>query len=106
MELISCPLVRLTKIGCPAKPQLPPGRWDTYEPGEINQDVSLPVDYVLVGYLLTPVLTGECVRVLRVERNGVSVLGAYQSTPVIALTPDGFATTNSTYRLEYLPPPL
>ena len=96
--------VKLTKVKATENPLSPPGRWDEYEPGSPANITSLPVDYVMVGILLTPITIGKSVRLLRFERNGVPVLGTFQSTPVARLTDDGFATANSVYRLEVLGP--
>jgi hypothetical protein len=92
--------IKLTKLKAAENPLSPPGRWGEYEPGSIANITSLPVDYTMVGILLTRITLGECVRLLRVNRNGVAALGVFQSTPVMRLTGDGFATANSVYRIE------
>src|SRR3569833_3718078 len=96
--------VKLTKVKATENPLSPPGRWDEYKPGASANTTSLPADYVMVGIFLTPITVGKSVRMLRIERNGVPVLGTFQSTPVARLTDDGFATANSVYRVEVLGP--
>jgi hypothetical protein len=102
---LAYPLVRLTKLRASDSPQCAAGIWGEYQLGGINQHVSLPVDYTLTGYLLGPVVVGQNAVILRVTRNDVPVLGQFVSTKVVALTDTGFITTNSVYRLEFLPPP-
>ncbi len=97
-------LVELTKLAATPGAQAQPGSWDTYLQGEENA-ASLPVDYTLVGFLLAPPAIGRCVEVLRLERNNVISLGMFATTEVQHLTPDGFATRNSVYRLRALPRP-
>ena len=96
--------IKLTKWKAAENPLSPPGRWGEYKPGSIANITSLPVDYTMVGMLLTGITIGECVRLLRLNRNGVAALGVFQSTPVMRLTGDGFVTANSVYRMEYLEP--
>src|SRR5690348_10891585 len=96
--------IRLTKVRTSENPLSPPGRWDEYQPGSAANTTSLPADYTMVGLLLTRITIGESVRLLRVQRNGVTVLGAFQSTPVVRLTDDGFATADSVYRIDVLAP--
>jgi pyridoxal/pyridoxine/pyridoxamine kinase len=97
MEL---PLVQLTKLRASPTAVCPAGNWDEYRLGAADNSTSLPVDYVLVGYLLTPPQVGHVVRIIRVSRNGVPVLGVFVSTVVQQLIAEGFVTENSVYRLE------
>lgn len=95
--------VKLTKISPSKNPVCQPGDWDNYKLGQLNSDRSLPVDYELIGTLVSPPVVGQIVRIRRTDRNGVKVLGDYQSTEVVELTEDGFRTLNSVYRLVVLP---
>jgi len=94
--------IKLTKVKAAERPVSAAGRWDEYQLGSPDNTSSLPVDYTMVGILLTGIMIGESVRLLRVARNGVPVLGEFQSTAVVRLTADGFATANSVYRIEVL----
>lgn len=94
------PLVQLTKLRACPNAACPSGNWDEYHLGAADNSTSLPVDYVLVGYLLAPPHVGQQVKVLRVSRNGLPVLGIFTSTAVQQLTRDGFVTENSVYRLQ------
>jgi len=96
--------IKLTKVKATEAPLSPPGRWGEYMPGSPANTTSLPVDYTMVGMLLTGITIGESVRLLLVARNGVPVLGEFKSTPVVRLTDDGFSTANSVYRIEVLDP--
>lgn len=92
-------LVKLTKISALQNPVFPPGNWETYTIGRGNHGRSLPVDYEVTGILQASPAVGQCVRVLRISRNGVKRLGAFTSSEVVELTSDGFKTINSVYRL-------
>ena len=96
------PLAQLTKLRARPCAASPSGNWEDYRLGAADNATSLPVDYVLVGYLLAPPRVGQQVSLLRVRRNGVPVLGIFASTVVQQLTADGFVTDNSVYRLEFL----
>jgi hypothetical protein len=97
-------LVRLTKLRESESPVARAGKWDTFIPGEWDNTTSLPVDYTLTGFLLEAPEMGKRVRVLRLERNGESLLGIFESSIVTAVDASWFATLNSVYRLEVLSP--
>jgi hypothetical protein len=96
--------VKLTKVMATEAPLSSPWRWGEYRLGSPANTTSLSVDYTMVGILLNGITIGESVRLLRVERNEVPILGEFESTPAVRLTDDGFATANSVYRLEILDP--
>lgn len=96
-------LVKLTKLSASQKPICPPGNWETYKLGKLNSGHSLPVDYEIIGILQAPPVVGQCVRVLRLDRNGVNRLGKFTSTEVVELTKEGFRTLNSVYKVVVLP---
>jgi len=60
----------------------------------------LPVDYVLIGFMDTPLAVGEVCKVLRIERNGTVAIGVFQSTAIQQVFDDGFVTRNSVYIVE------
>lgn len=95
--------VKLNKVSASENPVCLPGHWNTYQAGELNSGVSLPVDYEIIGTIERPPMVGQSVRVRRTNRNGVEVLGEFESTEVVELTADGFKTLNSVYRMVVLP---
>jgi len=77
-----------------------PGDWDSYRIGQADNEKSLPVDYVLIGFMDKPLAVGEVCKVLRVERNGIVAIGVFQSTAIQQVFAGGFATRNSVYLVE------
>jgi len=77
-----------------------PGCWDNYQIGRSDNATSLPVDYCLIGFLAEPLKVGEACKVMRVERNGITVRGVFESTPIQELFDGGFVTQNSVYNVE------
>lgn len=65
-------------------------------------NLSVPVDYTIEGFLLFPIKIGEPVVVNRTSRNGVQVNGIFKSTEVVALEGNTFQTKNSIYKFEYI----
>jgi hypothetical protein len=98
-------LVELTKRRSSPEAMVPPGNWDTYRPGDVGNESSLPVDYTLIGILLMPPQLGAQVTVLRLSRNGVEVPGVFESTTVMAVCDDGFTTLNSVYSVQIINQP-
>lgn len=91
-------LVEVRKVSASESPDVEPGEWSTWTMGSPDNAGSLPVGYSLHGVLLQPLQVGAPIRVLRVERNGVSRLGEFTSTTVVALHPGHLAETlNSFY---------
>ena len=101
-ELSEGGLVELAKIDGAPDAAIQSGSWTDYPLGSTDVNTSLPVGYVLIGILLEPPHIGRPVRILRLERNGVEVLGFFKSSPVTQLTANGFLTLNSVYRLRRL----
>lgn len=94
--------IRLTKYAAVENPVHPSANMDTYEMGVINSSVSLPIEYWLEGYLPNLIEVGKKVLVYRRVRNGVKTDGEFISTPVKEITPEGFNTQSSKYKLEVL----
>lgn len=99
------PLVRVIKLSEAEHPVVRAGSWTTYLPGASNVE-SLPIDYEIIGFLLTPVKVGGCLHILRIARNGVVRPGRFSSTSIRRLdtepTRQGVmrvVTTNSVYLL-------
>jgi hypothetical protein len=100
------PFVRLTKFAIPAEPDFATSRMSAYDCGLVNPKCSLPLGYWLEGWLVHPPTVGHCVRMLRINRNGVQCLGSFASTPVVSLLDElSFATANSFYRVASVEPP-
>ena len=95
-----CLFVKITKRRRAENARFEPGNWDSYRAGRSDNAMSLPVDYVMVGFIITPPAIGKSCMLLRVERNGVPVLGIFQSTVVQEVFNGGFVTQNSVYMVE------
>ncbi len=95
-------IVVIIKIAETVAPYARAGSWDNYPPGATHEGVSLPVDYEIVGALISPIRLGRPILVERFVRNGVSALGVFQSTPVVSMVGVRVETRNSVYRIEPL----
>jgi hypothetical protein len=98
-------VVKLTKLRQTERPSADAGNWSTYVPGAADNATSLPIDYEMIGVLLEPPVIGGRAKLLRLERNGVSAMGLFESTPVVSIYGSEFSTQNSIYRLEPYEPP-
>ena len=96
-------VVELIKLRPCENPGFLPGNWENYQAGQDHRgdSVSLPVDYAVVGLLFEKITVGKPVRLFRLLRNGVFVLGEFQSSNVTAVTKGGITTLNSIYRVKY-----
>jgi hypothetical protein len=94
--------VKIQKIGAAANALAPTPDNKDYVPGEVNEGVSLPVEYCIEGYLLKAIEHGVSVVIDRYARNGVSAVGMFVSSPVIEFDSTTFTTYNSIYSIEYL----
>lgn len=95
-------LIQLIKVEPAPNAPVRPGEWGTYVPGSADNPESLPVGYVLEGYLLSPVEVGKCLRMLRISRNGIAALGVFESSPVTAISDSVIITQNSVYIVRLL----
>lgn len=95
-------LVSIVKRAESSSPIFRAGNWETFTPGVYNPTASLPVDYEILGFLVEDIRVGKPVILLRVARNGVRVLGYYQSTIVLELRGDGYVTKNSVYSVKII----
>ena len=96
-------VVELVKLLPCKNPGLLPDDWEHCQASQDHHgdSVSLPVDYAVVGLLFEKITVGKPVRLFRLLRNGVFVLGEFQSSNVTAVTKDGITTLNSIYRVKY-----
>ena len=96
--------IRLRKISPTNGPDCAPGDPVAYPYGSISAaGQSLPVEYVLEGWLVREPAVGERVEVLRCVRNGVDCPGYFTSTVVTAVYEGEFHTRNSVYLLVQIP---
>lgn len=94
--------VRLRKISAVADSEFPTPSFEEYETGKLNNNLSIPNDYWLEGWLIKEPVLGSYVVVAREIRNGVKFGGIFQSSMITQITDDGFKTLNSIYKLEYI----
>jgi len=91
--------VRVRKLCTCENPLVGPGSWADWKPGEQN-NLSLPTDYELRGFLLQPVEIGKMIVVYRTHRNGLRVDGLFRSTFVCDIEKESVAVTyNSRYQV-------
>ena len=95
-------LIRLEKVAAVDVPVFDPGGRDDYVAGSINPDVSVPVEYWIIGWLLIPPTLGESVLVLRIVRDGIVFPGQFKTSPVMGIRGNEFHTMNSIYRWEQI----
>lgn len=94
-------LVLIHKVAASASPLFAAGSLKDWAFGSTNNRPSLPVDYVMRGVLMSRICVGGQIDLYRTHRNGVSVVGRFQSTPIVAISPDGFVETfNSIYAVS------
>lgn len=101
------PKIKLVKIAPCDSPAFPTPTFEEYKSGQINQDVSIPVDYTVTGYLLSLLEEGSCLVINRETRNGEECPGIMATSRVTNFEkqPDNrvkIFTKNSVYILEYL----
>ena len=94
--------VKITKIGVAEEPKFPTADKKDYVPGESNGEVSVPMDYWVVGELQFPIEVGSSILALRSERNGVKCAGIFRSSVVEKFENNIAETANSKYQVEYL----
>lgn len=94
----------MEKIAAASAPFAPTPKFDEYKMGEINQNMSLPIEYQLKGFLLDDIEIGAALHVDRRERNGVVIQGETITSPLVKIQKDnnGFLleTINSVYRVQ------
>ena len=93
-------LVEVQKLSALGNPVEESASWDSWVPCLADNSGSLPVGYFLRGIFMEPLCVGQRVHVYRIERNGISIYGDFESTPIITIH-DGFLveTFNSIYQI-------
>lgn len=90
--------VVVRKVAASALPLFAAGSLKDWSFGSTTNPYSLPVDYVMRGVLMSRIFVGGQIDLYRTHRNGVRVVGRFQSTPIIAVSADGLVETfNSVY---------
>ena len=94
--------VQLQKLKPTDNPHAPTPAKESYNYGKDNGNVSLPVDYVAVGTLLSDIEVGKPVEMFRTMRNGISLPGMFSTSPITKIDGDNFHTLNSVYKIAIL----
>lgn len=93
-------LVEVQKLSPSENPVEESGSWENWLPGSGDNKGSLPVGYAIRGVLMESLCVGECLHVYRIDRNGVSVHGHFQTTPLLSIEERFIGETfNSIYRI-------
>lgn len=92
--------VKITKVSSVESPLFPTPNMSEYKLGEINESVSLPVEYTIEGELIGEIEVGFPVTVSRTKRNEVVCAGLFQTSSVVSISENGFRTLNSNYIVE------
>jgi hypothetical protein len=101
-------MVRISKIAEAENPKVKSADWEKFVCGTDNGDISLPVDYWMLGDLVTNIRVGEPILLRRHSRNGVKSEGRFMSSKVVGITqPFGGSlwivqTENSVYAVRKL----
>lgn len=100
--------VKITKVGISKNPKVLTPYPEIYKYGKINEGVSVPIDYWIIGELINPIIEGQSIRVNREVRNGVKISGLFKTSFVTKIESSQFKNTltieteNSKYLVEYL----
>jgi hypothetical protein len=93
--------VLIHKVAASASPLFPAGHLKDWIFGSTNRH-SLTVDYVMRGVLMSRLCVGGQIELYRTHRNGIAVVGHFQSSPIVSISPDGFVETlNSIYSVSF-----
>ena len=92
--------VKITKVSSVEFPLFPTPNMSEYKLGEINETVSLPVEYTIEGELVGEITVGFPVTVNRTKRNEVVCAGVFQTSAVVSVSENKFKTLNSHYIVE------
>lgn len=99
--------VKLIKVGIPQNTKYPSALLKDYIPGEVHSGVSLPVEYTVIGTVITEPVLGLSLLVDRESRNGVVISGIFSSSKIVKIHSHSeqnirFDTENSTYYMELI----
>ena len=98
--------VKVKKLKPSDVPKMATPKMEDYRVGELNENVSLPINYEIEGTCDDIPKVGFSFSVLRTKRNGVESFGFFFTSPVKNLIQTGdtffFETENSIYQFEIL----
>jgi len=94
--------VRISKISQVENALVDTPLMETYKAGQINEGVSLPVEYYVEGFFEQEPEVGKPVVVSRTCRNGIEVSGIFTTSTVTEVNKKEFKTLNSVYKIEYI----
>jgi hypothetical protein len=69
---------------------------------DMDDNLSIPIEYNLEGYLIGEIESGKSVIVDRTKRNGLEIRGVFTTSRVTEVSDSFFKTANSVYRYKYL----
>jgi hypothetical protein len=95
--------VRLSKIGCTPGGE-PPCPMQYYASGIFSGLMSMPIDYVMDGYLMKSPRPKGIIVLRRYVRNGVVRRGMFTSSTIRRINHDLIETQNSIWRVQRVPP--
>ena len=93
-------LTKITKISETENPLVKSATKEEYKYGTYNNNVSIPIDYWVVGYLFDEIKVGKPVRLFRKIRNGEKVEGIFTTSKIQTWDGNIFTTMNSKYKVE------
>jgi hypothetical protein len=97
--------VRIKKLRAAERPMAPSSDSWTCQSGQfLDRFESIPVDYTVEGWLISPPAVGGRVVLFRLVRNGLRRPGVFWSTSVTMVGRGCFHTLNSVYRIEEVAP--
>lgn len=102
MLLGTLPFVEVEKVSPSDYPRFLPAEQTDVTIVPAAPGFSLAVGYRIQGWLVTPIVVGESVRILRVSRNGVLAPGIFCSSAVVTCDGARFSTVNSVYRWQII----
>lgn len=99
--------VIIKKIAAAINADCPTPSFDNYICGVDNGDVSLPIEYEVIGKLNKDIIEGDYMELTRTERNGVKCAGIFTSSLIKSIKPSfkgacEVETNNSKYLVEIL----
>lgn len=94
--------VKVVKIGESAIPQVKSGDWGNYSLGQVNPNVSIPIEYELEGELVGGINVGDALVVARTSRNGIPAYGVFCTSTIKAVAKSEKSITVETNNSFYL----
>lgn len=97
--------IKITKLDVANDPLYPTMTMENYVQGMDNGDISIPINYWVIGTLINPIVEGEGIAMFREIRNGEQVTGLFTTSVVKTITGlsddrQWIETQNSKYLIE------